>query len=64
MSGRLFVPPALESRNVITDPIAILWETRFVRAFVRNFKDHPAVLAWDLGNECNCLAPVPNAEAA
>jgi hypothetical protein len=64
MSGRLFVPPALEGRNVITDPVAILWETRFVRAFVRNFKAHPAILAWDLGNECNCMAPVPNAEAA
>jgi hypothetical protein len=64
MSGRLFVPPALEGRNVLTDPVAILWETRFVRAFVRQFKTHPAILAWDLGNECNCMAPVPSAEAA
>jgi hypothetical protein len=64
MSGRLFVPPALEGRNVLTDPLALLWETRFVRAFVRSFKDHPAILAWDLGNECNCMAPVPSAEAA
>lgn len=64
MSGRLFVPPALEGRNVLTDPVAILWETRFVRGFVQNFRDHPAILAWDLGNECNCMAPVPNAEAA
>ena len=64
MSGRLFVPPALEGRNVLTDPLALMWETRFVRVFVRRFKDHPAILAWDLGNECNCMAPTPSAEAA
>jgi len=64
MSGRLFIPPALEGRNVLTDPSALMWETRFVRAFVRRFKGHPAILAWDLGNECNCMAPAPSAEAA
>lgn len=64
MSGRLFVPAALQGRNVLTDPVGLMWETRFVRAFVHHFKDHPAILAWDLGNECNCMAPVPNAEAA
>jgi len=64
MSGRLFVPPALEGRNVLTDPVAVLWETRFVRHFVRRFKYHPAILAWDLGNECNCMAPVPGHAAA
>jgi hypothetical protein len=64
MSGRLFVPPALEGRNVLTDPVALLWETRFVQYFVRHFKDDPAIAAWDLGNECNCMAPVPGHEAA
>jgi beta-galactosidase len=64
MSGRLFVPPALQGRNVLTDPVAIMWETRFVRGFVHRFKHIPAILAWDLGNECNCMAPVPSAEAA
>ncbi|MBN2390790.1 MAG: cellulase family glycosylhydrolase [Anaerolineae bacterium] len=64
MSGRLFVPPALEGRNVLTDPVALLWEMRLVRYFVRYFKDNPAIAAWDLGNECNCMAPVPHHEAA
>ena len=64
MSGRLFLPPALEKINVLTDPRAILWELRFVRAFVRRFRHHPAVLAWDLGNECNCMAEVPTHAAA
>ena len=64
MSGRLFVPPALEGRNVLTDPVCLMWEIRFVDCFVRRFKKHPAIYAWDLGNECNCMAPVVNREAA
>lgn len=55
MSGRAFVPPALERRAALSDPEAIRWEVRFVRHFVREMKDHPAIAAWDLGNECNCL---------
>lgn len=64
MSGRLFVPPAFEKVNVLTDPVAVKWQVRFVRYFVRTFKSHPAILAWDLGNECNVMAPVPSSEAA
>ncbi|OGV70543.1 MAG: hypothetical protein A3K19_24790 [Lentisphaerae bacterium RIFOXYB12_FULL_65_16] len=55
MSGRLFVPPALEGRNPITDPVSIQWQVRMVQCFVHCFKNHPAVAAWDLGNECNCM---------
>ncbi len=64
MSGRLFVPPAFEGLNVLTDPSAIQWQVRFVRYFVRRFKDEPAILAWDLGNECNVMAQVPSRQAA
>lgn len=64
MSGRLFVPPAFDGLNVITDPTAVMWQVRFVRHFVRRFKRHPAVAAWDLGNECNCMGKVPSREAA
>ena len=64
MSGRLFVPPALEYRNVLTDPVCLMWEMRFVNCFVRRFKNNPAIYAWDLGNECNNMAPVDNAESA
>ena len=55
MSGRLFAPPALERLNLIIDPTARMWEVRFVRHFVRETKDCAAIVAWDLGNECNCL---------
>lgn len=63
MSGRLYVPPALEGLNVLSDPLAMSWEIRFVRCFVRRFKQHPAINAWDLGNEVNSMARVTPAEA-
>jgi hypothetical protein len=50
--------------NVLTDPVAIQWQVRLVRYLVRRFKDHPAITAWDLGNECNAMAAVPNRQAA
>jgi hypothetical protein len=64
MSGRLFVPPAFEGRNVLTDPLVVEWQQRFVRHFVRRFRDRKAIVAWDLGNETNCMADVPSREAA
>lgn len=64
MSGRLYVPPALEGKNILTDPISLMWQTRFVRFFVTRFKDHGGIVAWDLGNECNCMARIDGHEAA
>lgn len=64
MSGRLFVPPALEGRPILTDPVALMWQVRFVQYFVEYFKNNPAILAWDLGNECNCMQEIPDREAA
>lgn len=58
MSGRLFAPRIVENRNLITDPEALMWEGRFARAFVRRMKDRQAIVAWDLGNECNCMGAV------
>ncbi|HEY3549175.1 MAG TPA: cellulase family glycosylhydrolase [Propionicimonas sp.] len=63
MSGRLFAPTGLDGRNLVTDPVALTWEIRFVKAFVRHFAGHPAIAAWELGNECNCLAPADRDEA-
>jgi hypothetical protein len=55
MSGRLFIPPALEGRNPITDPVSRMWQVRLVKTLVRHLKKHPAIGAWDLGNECNVM---------
>lgn len=58
MSGRLHVPEGLGGLDPLTNPTAIKWEIKFVRYMVRRFKDHPALGAWDLGNECNCMGDV------
>lgn len=55
MSGRLFTPPALANRDVLSDPECIRWQVRLVRRIVGDLRDHPAIVAWDLGNECNCM---------
>ncbi len=64
MSGRLFVPPAFESLNVITDHLAVKWQVKFVKYFINKLKNRPAIIAWDLGNECNCMASAPRPEDA
>ena len=64
MSGRLYVPPAMEGRNVLTDPWCINWEIRYVKYLVRRFRTQPAVAAWDLGNECNCMGRIDDAAQA
>lgn len=64
MSGRLFVPPFLTDKNLITDPAAIKWELRFIRAFVTRFKGYGNIVAWCIGNECNCMSKSNNEESA
>ena len=56
MSGRMHAPRLIERYNVITDPVAIKWEIRFIQYMVRRFKSEPSIIAWELGNECNCMA--------
>jgi len=63
MSGRMFVPEMLQGVNVITDPVAIEWEIKYVRCLVSAFRDSPAIVAWDLGNECNCMGEAPSRSA-
>lgn len=58
MSGRMFAPEAFACRNLLADPLVMRWQIRFVRYMVRRFQKHPAIAAWDLGNECNCMSSV------
>ena len=64
MSGAIFVPPILTEKNLLTDPFAIMWEIRFLRAFVKRFKNHNAIAAWCAGNECACLDACETREQA
>ena len=62
MSFRYFAPTPFQARNPITDPTLIKWELRFVRYFVGRFKEHPAIAAWDLGNELEGFASRPDSD--
>ncbi|NOU63867.1 cellulase family glycosylhydrolase [Paenibacillus sp. LMG 31461] len=64
MSGRLFVPPALRGKAILTDPDAIRWQVRFVQYFVKQMKHNDSIIAWDLGNECNVMGKVASQEEA
>ncbi len=65
MSGRMHVPEAFDGGNVITDPTAVKWQVRMVRFLVHELRSCAAIVAWDLGNECNCMADVSaNPDAA
>lgn len=64
MSGRLYLPEALLGYNPITDSRSIKWQIKFVRYMVKRFRDHSAIAAWDLGNECNCMGDVACSEDA
>jgi beta-galactosidase len=60
MSGQLYVPPALEGKNILTDPESLMWQQKLVTTFVSRFKGHSAIIGWDFGNECNVMENVDN----
>ena len=64
MSGRSFIPSALYGKNLSTDPLALSLQLKLVKGIVARFRDKKAILAWDLGNECNCLVNAPDRDAA
>jgi len=53
MSFRFYSPAAFEGKNFLVDPATIKWEIRFVRYFVKRFRNEKSIVAWDLGNECS-----------
>ena len=55
MSGKLFTPPVLNGKNLICDAEALMWMRRYICRFVKELKNEKSIIAWDLGNECNCL---------
>ena len=64
MSGRIFAPPAFELCNLLRDPQVIRWQVRMVHRIVKTLRNHPAILFWGIGNECNCLDKVTRQEGA
>lgn len=64
MSGKIYAPQALNNKNLITDPEALMLQEKFVRGFVRLFKNRSCILSWDIGNECNCMGACTKREEA
>lgn len=64
MSGRLFFPPALANKNIMTDPEALALTNRYITKLVTEFCDIENIVMWDLGNECNCMQRVANKDEA
>jgi len=56
MSGRVYIPPAFDGQNPITDPVVIKWELKFIKCLVNELKYHKSIVGWGLGNEANCMA--------
>ncbi len=52
MSGRMFVPPALDGKRICKDSECLYFQQLYVEGLVSRFKDHEAIYAWDHGNEC------------
>lgn len=64
MSGRLFVPPAIEGKNLLRDPEVMMWTDRYVKGLVGALRDLPNIIMWEPGNECNCMAQLGSAAEA
>ncbi len=64
MSGRLFVPPAIDGKNLLRDPEVFMWTDRYVRGLVSALRDLPNIIMWEPGNECNCMAQLGSAAEA
>ena len=64
MTFRDYLPPAVDGLDAFTDPESLMWQTKFVRYFVKRMKHHEAIWAWELGNECNCMSVVDTRAAA
>lgn len=58
MSGRIFSPPALTNKNLLTDKEALVLTNKYITKLVKEFKDINNIVMWDLGNECNCMGQV------
>ncbi len=64
MTFRIYNPPAVDGLDHFTDPESLMWQGKFIRYFVKRMKNHPAIIAWELGNECNCLSAADGRSAA
>ncbi len=58
MSSMNYIPRLLENKNVFTDPVALMWEQKYIKYIVSRFCKHSALGGWDLGNECSVMRTI------
>lgn len=56
MTFRIYNPPAVDGLDHFTSPESLMWQGKFIHYFVKRMKNHPAICAWEIGNESNCLS--------
>lgn len=56
MSGSKFVPAPFVSKNLIKDPEVVLYECAFINDLILEIKDFDNIIAYEPGNETNCLS--------
>ena len=56
MSGRKLVPTPFESRDLIKDSEVVLYECAFIKDLISAIKDFDNIIAYEPGNETNCLS--------
>ena len=44
------VPQLFADKNIYTNPLALMWEQRYIKYLVTRFKDHPALCGWCTDN--------------
>ena len=58
------VPEALQGKNIFTDPVALMWEQKFIKYIVTRFAPHPALGGWSIGNGYSALYNINSQTAA
>ncbi len=63
MSGIVFEPAFVKGRNIFSDPSILRYQTDYVKFFAERYCSEKQILAWDLGNEQNCVMPCESRDA-
>lgn len=64
MTFRIYNPPVVDGLDHFTSPESLMWQGKFIHYFVKRMKHHPAICAWEIGNESNCLSSTDERTAA
>ena len=56
MSGRKLVPDPFIERDLIKDPEVVLYQCAFIKDLISEIKDFDNIIAYEPGNETNCLS--------